>query len=102
MKNCRLRWQPGRCRASSPWQRAPTVCSTRAAPATMWDIASMTKRVTTTAALQLIERGTLSLDAPVREYRPEFADLPVLTGFDGDTPQLRAPTVQATGRRLVT
>jgi len=71
-------------------------------PDTMTRIASMTKMITTTAALQLIERGILSLDAPVREYRPEFADLPVLTGFDGDTPQLRAPSVQATVRHLVT
>ena len=71
-------------------------------PDTMMRIASMTKMVTTTAALQLVERGSLSLDAPVREYRPEFADLPVLTGFDGDTPQLRAPSVQATVRQLVT
>jgi len=71
-------------------------------PDTMTRIASMTKMVTTTAALQLIERGSLSLDAPVKEYRPEFADLPVLTGFDGDTPQLRAPSVQATVQHLVT
>jgi methyl acetate hydrolase len=71
-------------------------------PDTMMRIASMTKMVTTTAALQLIERGSLSLDAPVAEYRPEFADLPVLTGFDGDTPQLRGPGVQATVRHLVT
>ncbi|HET7247338.1 MAG TPA: serine hydrolase domain-containing protein [Streptosporangiaceae bacterium] len=72
------------------------------APDTMMRIASMTKMVTTTAALQLIERGRLSLDAPVKEYRPEFGDLPVLTGFDGDTPQLRAPSVQATVRHLIT
>jgi len=71
-------------------------------PDTMMRIASMTKMVTTTAALQLIERGSLRLDAPVKEYRPEFADLPVLTGFDGDTPQLRAPSVQATVQHLVT
>jgi len=71
-------------------------------PDTMTRIASMTKMVTTTAALQLIERGSLSLDAPVKEYRPEFADLPVLTGFDGDTPQLRAPSAQATVRHLIT
>jgi methyl acetate hydrolase len=72
------------------------------APDTMMRIASMTKMVTTTAALQLIERGSLGLEAPVKEYRPEFADLPVLTGFDGDNPQLRAPSVQATVRHLIT
>jgi CubicO group peptidase (beta-lactamase class C family) len=71
-------------------------------PDTMMRIASMTKMVTTTAALQLIERGSLRLDAPVREYRPEFADLPVLTGFDGDVPQLREPASQATIQQLIT
>ena len=51
---------------------------------TMFRIASMTKMVTTTAALQLVEQGKLDLDAPVENYRPEFADLQVLEGFDGD------------------
>jgi methyl acetate hydrolase len=71
-------------------------------PDTMMRIASMTKMITTTAALQLVERGSLSLDAPVRDYRPEFASLQVLTGFDGDTPRLRPPATQATVRHLVT
>jgi methyl acetate hydrolase len=71
-------------------------------PDTMMRIASMTKMVTTTAALQLFELGSLNLDAPVRDYRPEFADLPVLTGFDGDAPQLRPAASQATVRQLVT
>jgi len=71
-------------------------------PDTMIRIASMTEMVTTTAALQLLERGSLRLDAPVKEYRPEFADLSVLAGFDGDTPRLRAPSVQATVRQLIT
>src|SRR6201981_147401 len=52
-------------------------------PDTMMRIASMTKMVTTTAALQLIERGSLRLDAPVKESRPAFAHLPVLSGFGG-------------------
>src|SRR5579859_1866529 len=71
-------------------------------PDTMMRIASMTKMVTTTAALQLVERGSLRLDAPVQEYRPEFADLPVLAGFDGDTPRLRAPASPATIQQLIT
>ena len=62
----------------------------------------MTKMVTTTAALQLVEQGKLDLDEPVEKYRPEFAELQVLEGFDGDTPQLRAPKSQATVRHLVT
>lgn len=72
------------------------------APDTMLRIASMTKMVTTTAALQLSERGALELDAPVETYRPEFASLQVLEGFDGDTPVLRPPRTRATVRQLIT
>ena len=71
-------------------------------PDTMMRIASMTKMVTTVAALQLVERGDLDLDAPVDTYRPEFAQLQVLEGFDGDTPRLRPPVGRATVRHLAT
>ena len=71
-------------------------------PDTMLRIASMTKMVTTTAALQLSGRGRLELDAPVETYRPEFADLQVLEGFDGDAPRLRPPGTRATVRQLIT
>ncbi len=71
-------------------------------PDTIFRIASMTKMVATTAALQLVEQGELDLDAPVETYRPEFADLQVLEGFDGDTPRLRAPKSKATVRQLIT
>src|SRR4051794_41548779 len=47
-------------------------------PDTMMRIASMTKMVTTVAALQLVERGDLDLDEAVAKYRPEFAELQVL------------------------
>jgi methyl acetate hydrolase len=67
---------------------------------TTFRIASMTKMVATTAALQLVEDGKLDLDDPVEKYRPEFAGLQVLEGFDGDTPRLRAPKTKATVRQL--
>jgi CubicO group peptidase (beta-lactamase class C family) len=69
---------------------------------TQFRIMSMTKMVATTAALQQLERGQLDLDAPVEDYRPEFAELQVLEGFDGDTPRLRPPASKATVRQLVT
>ncbi len=69
---------------------------------TQFRIMSMTKMVATTAALQQMERGELDLDAPVEDYRPEFAELQVLEGFDGDTPRLRPPASKATVRQLVT
>jgi methyl acetate hydrolase len=70
--------------------------------ATQFRIMSMTKMVATTAALQLQESGRLDLDAPVAQFCPEFADLQVLDGFDGDTPRLRAPRTRATVRNLIT
>ena len=70
-------------------------------PDTVLRIASMTKMVTTVAALCLYEQGKLDLDAPVETYRPKFADLQVLEGFDGDTPRLRAPASKATVRHLM-
>src|SRR3954447_6568948 len=69
---------------------------------THFRIMSMTKMVATVAALQLMERGELDFDAPVEEYRPEWADLQVLEGFDGDTPVLRPPASKATVKQLVT
>jgi methyl acetate hydrolase len=69
---------------------------------TMFRNASMTKAVATTAALQLVERGRLSLDASVESILPEFGRLQVLDGFDGDEPRLRAPASKATVRQLMT
>jgi methyl acetate hydrolase len=69
---------------------------------THYRIMSMTKMVATVAALQQVERGLLDLDAPVEQYRPEFAELQVLDGFDGDTPRLRPPASKATVKQLIT
>lgn len=69
---------------------------------TQFRIMSMTKMVATTAALQLRDAGRLDLDAPVARFLPEFADVQVLDGFDGDIPRLRAPKTQATVRNLIT
>ncbi|HRN54671.1 MAG TPA: serine hydrolase domain-containing protein, partial [Gemmatimonadaceae bacterium] len=41
---------------------------------TIWDVASLTKVIgMTTAMMQLVERRTVALDAPVQRYLPEFA-----------------------------
>ena len=69
---------------------------------TRYRIMSMTKMVATAAALQQVEKGLLDLDAPVESYRPEFADLQVLDGFDGETPRLRPPASKATVKQLIT
>jgi methyl acetate hydrolase len=65
-------------------------------------IASMTKVVSTVAALQLRDGGDLAFDAPVDTYCPEFADVQVLDSFDDDgQPRLRAPAGRATVGQLV-
>ena len=69
---------------------------------THYRIMSMTKMIVTTTALQLMEQGSLDLDAPVAKYCPAFGELQVLEGFDGDTPRLRAPKSQATVKQLIT
>jgi methyl acetate hydrolase len=69
---------------------------------TQFRIMSMTKMVCTAAALQQVERGELEMDSPVDIYCPEFADVRVLEGFDGDHPKLRPAGSRATVRQLMT
>src|SRR5437763_11620940 len=69
---------------------------------TVFLIASMTKAIASVAALQLVERGELTLEQPVADVLPEFGELQVLDGFDGDEPRLRPPARQATIRNLLT
>jgi methyl acetate hydrolase len=65
-------------------------------------LASMTKAITSVAALQLMEQGRLELQQPVADLLPSFQDLQVLEGFDGEVPRLRAPATRATVRQLLT
>lgn len=71
-------------------------------PDTMFRIMSLTKALVSVAALQLVEQGSLRLDAEVASVLPAFGELQVLDGFDGDTPRLRAPARPATIRQLLT
>jgi CubicO group peptidase (beta-lactamase class C family) len=50
---------------------------------TLFRIASMTKPVTSTAALMLMEEGRLKLDDPITRWAPEFADMRVLRNAKG-------------------
>src|SRR5437899_8575739 len=51
-------------------------------------IASMTKPVTSVAAMMLYEQGRLSLDEPVKTYLPDYEQPPVLVSFDRATGHL--------------
>jgi CubicO group peptidase (beta-lactamase class C family) len=50
---------------------------------TLFRIASMTKPITTTAALMLMEEGKLKLDDPITKWMPEFGGMKVLKDAQG-------------------
>ena len=50
---------------------------------TLFRIASMTKPVTSVAALMLMEEGRLKLDDPIKRWMPEFANVRVLASANG-------------------
>ena len=69
----------------------------------LFQIASMTKAVTTVAALQLVEQGKVKLEEPVAKYLPKLANLEVLTGFDSaGKPMLRQAQTAVTLKHLLT
>jgi serine-type D-Ala-D-Ala carboxypeptidase len=41
---------------------------------TLYDLASITKLFTTTAAIRLVEQGRLALDEPIAQWLPDFAE----------------------------
>jgi methyl acetate hydrolase len=73
-------------------------------PESLFMIASMTKPVTSVAAMQLVEQGKLKLDEPASTYIPDLGKLQVLHGFDPGTskPILKPATKPVTLRRLLT
>jgi CubicO group peptidase (beta-lactamase class C family) len=72
-------------------------------PDSIFRIASMTKAITTTAAMQLVEQGKLSVTGPASKYLPELGSLQVLDGFDAaGKPILRPAKKQVELRHLMT
>jgi methyl acetate hydrolase len=66
-------------------------------------IASMTKAITTAGAMQLVEQGKLSLEAPIGKLLPDLASPQVLEGFDAKgEPKLRPARNPITLRHLMT
>ncbi|HEX5530033.1 MAG TPA: serine hydrolase domain-containing protein [Methylomirabilota bacterium] len=66
-------------------------------------IASMTKAITSVAAMQLVEQGKLALEAPVPDIDPTLGAPRVLEGFDAaGKPRLRPARRPITLRHLLT
>lgn len=72
-------------------------------PDTVFWLLSMTKAITATACMQLIEQGRLRLDQPAGEILPELKSPQVLVGFDASgQPELRPARNTITVRHLLT
>jgi methyl acetate hydrolase len=70
---------------------------------TIFWIASMTKALTSVAAMQLVERGALFLDRPLGAIVPELRSPQILLGFDAaGAPRLRKAERAITLRHLLT
>ena len=70
---------------------------------TVFELLSMTKAVTSVAALQLVETGQLGLHEAAQKVVPELADVLVLDGFDPNgSPILRRPRSPVLIRHLLT
>ncbi|MFN7918586.1 MAG: serine hydrolase domain-containing protein [Bryobacteraceae bacterium] len=60
----------------------------------LFDLASMTKPITVTAALMLLEEGRFTLNDPIGDYLPEFRNLKVETSPGTLAPASRPVTVE--------
>src|SRR3979490_1357340 len=60
----------------------------------MFRLASMTKAVTSVAAMILIKQGKIGLDDPVSRFLPEFAKLRVRGPDGAEGPASRPPTIR--------
>ena len=58
----------------SVWEDSTTVVTEN----NIFRIFSMTKAITSVAALQLVEKGLIGLDDPLNELMPEMVDIPIL------------------------
>ncbi len=70
---------------------------------TVFWIASMTKAITSVAAMQLVEQGRIGLDQPLDSVVPKLANPQVMDGFDADgQPRLRPARRSITLHDLLT
>ncbi len=72
-------------------------------PDSVFWMASLTKAITSAAAMQLVEQGRVDLDAPVGQWLPTLANPKVLEGFDAAGAPITHPARRAvTLRGLLT
>lgn len=99
-----MRSSPGaQCDGSIHYQTAGELGFGRNAPVderSIFRIFSQTKPITGIAAMMLIEDGVISLDQPIGEILPAFAEMQVM---EGDDPAVTRPAMRPnTVRHLLT
>ncbi len=70
-------------------------------PDAMFWIASMSKPITATAFMMLVDEGKVSLDDPVEKYLPEFKGQMVIAEKDGEHVLLKKPKHPITVRNVL-
>jgi len=78
-----LVWRGGRVTPTTSLGRRDLTTELPVERDTIFRIASMTKPVTTVAALMLFDEGRITLDDPIARYAPEFARMRVLRDPNG-------------------
>ena len=71
-------------------------------PDTLWRLYSMTKPVTGIAAMLLIEDGKMTLDQPIADFLPAFANMKVQNTPDGSITDVRPAKGPITVRQILT
>lgn len=97
-----LVWRNGRVVQTTAVGRRDLMTSLPVEPDTIFRIASMTKPVTTVAALGLYDEGGFTLDEPITRHAPELAGLRVLRDPNGPLDQTVAAERPITFRDLLT
>jgi CubicO group peptidase (beta-lactamase class C family) len=69
---------------------------------TIFRIASMTKPITSVAALMLVDEGKIALSDPISEYAPEFSRMRVLKSPDGPLDETENSAQAITFEHLLT
>jgi CubicO group peptidase (beta-lactamase class C family) len=78
-----LVWRRGRVVRTASFGRRDLTTGLSVERDTIFRIASMTKPVTTVAALMLLEEGRFALNDPIVDYAPELAEMRVLVDSGG-------------------
>ena len=69
----------------------------------IFSIASMTKAITSVAAMQMVEQGKVALDEPMARLLPNLGKVRILEGFDAaGKPMLRPASTPITLKHLLT